>query len=1018
AEEAESLAASRRADLLFWGEVPSGALANEASLRPRLVYMPAGSYAPNVWNNYLGRFSTPRHMALTNQPINGVVVLPRLVQALYHYSIGRSDGAFDALGALLDDYPALADELPRSLRGNVLWARGDYGPALNEYQLALNQATTERGKLLNNMGAIQMDAGMGEAAGTLAEAALVQNGQPLSELHMNLALLGLAQSHTNDAIQELELARQTSNVAPLHLALSEAYRELGRLDDAELALRSAENRVNDDVNGTPQTMRELLRQHLEAANIEQRALLDLARQVGAQGPLVWELETLPALPTGSLDNAIYQMRSAMQASETLVNNWRDRATSDDIATGSISLVARGQRNQIDTELKRQRYHMALLLATASQSEYHREPGFFTRVRRWFQPNSDPLNEASSLLQGIINADANNLPARIALGQVLRLQNRPAEAQQLYDQIIAERPDRPEGYFGSGMLALNSGNRAQAINRFNQALAVQDSFFPAHLQLARAAEAAGDWPNAVRHYEYLAARRQKTPDMLALAAALRQSGPAGYPRAQDILNRIAENGSDAEKSQALVELGRIDRDASQLDAAVQHFESARRSDSRSSAAAFELGQTLAMQGSSEAARDAYRAAIDNDAGNMRARLALATLYQNNLRQPQEARREFRAALDSNPTNAGDLLPIGYGLLINDDAEGASDAFRRATEQQPGNGQAHHGMAQALIALGRYDAAEVAAQRTLELTANVPGDAARILRAAALVSLGDCARLEGRSADAANFYNQALELDTVQVDAMLGLGQLDTSDGNWAVALSRFERAMSFPAGPTSARANFWLADALLRQNPPALPRAADHYTKALELRANFPEALLGLAQVQYAQNNREAAFTSLDQAFAMRPAYAEGQLFRGRMLEEGGDVRGALEAYSAAISANGRLGQSYYWRGRLYVSQNELDRGVSDLLEAVRLQPNFPEAHYVLGRAYGAKGRDQVGNARTYLQRAIDVAGGTYPEAQFALASLEAEAGNRDGAIALFQAVTRAGNPDLANKAQTEIDRLR
>ena len=46
----------------------------------------------------------------------------------------------------------------------------------------------------------------------------------------------------------------------------------------------------------------------------------------------------------------------------------------------------------------------------------------------------------------------------------------------------------------------------------------------------------------------------------------------------------------------------------------------------------------------------------------------------------------------------------------------------------------------------------------------------------------------------------------------------------------------------------------------------------------------------------------------------------------------------------------------------------------RIQPNFPEAHYWLGRAYLAKGEPRP--AREQFLLAVEQRGGNYPEARF------------------------------------------
>ncbi len=81
----------------------------------------------------------PQFYTLADAPINGEGVLAELLYALGDYGSGRVDTAFTTLGSLIDNTPALMPALPHALRGNILWARGEYEPAAGEYRRALGQ---------------------------------------------------------------------------------------------------------------------------------------------------------------------------------------------------------------------------------------------------------------------------------------------------------------------------------------------------------------------------------------------------------------------------------------------------------------------------------------------------------------------------------------------------------------------------------------------------------------------------------------------------------------------------------------------------------------------------------------------------------------------------------------------------------------------------------------------------------------------------------------------------------------
>jgi tetratricopeptide (TPR) repeat protein len=167
---------------------------------------------------------------------------------------------------------------------------------------------------------------------------------------------------------------------------------------------------------------------------------------------------------------------------------------------------------------------------------------------------------------------------------------------------------------------------------------------------------------------------------------------------------------------------------------------------------------------------------------------------------------------------------------------------------------------------------------------------------------------------------------------------------------------------------------LRLSNPSPAIAA--YARALEIKPNYPEAYFGLAEAQMAARQYDLARRNLDSALVLRPNYAEALLLQGKLNEQQGDDTAAIQSYSAALRANDRLAEPAYRRALLYIRHDRLEDATSDLESAIGLQPNFPEAHYWLGRAYLAQGQPK--SARPEFERAIEQRGGTYAEASFYL----------------------------------------
>lgn len=1010
ANEAAGLLTEHQGDLLLWGDIQAGALLDSPSMVPHLFYNSHADTA-NVWEGYLGRFAMPRNVLLADAPLNGKAVLPPLIHALANYHYGNADAALAVLGQLLTDYP-LDAALPRAIRGTILWARGDYQQAAEEYRAALRADdrgpapsldSADRALLANNLGAILLDAGDPNALGAMAETVRLLNERDLGQLRMNLGLLALREGRAADATSAFEQARNLLPPnAPLLLSLARAYRESGQLASAATLLKDVAKQIDLDSAIANTDLKTLLRERLQASRDEEQALLALAQAVNGRDSIEWELEVAPPFNQATLNAVEALLRSAINTHEHLGEAWRKRATAA-AARSANGGVASGQAQLADLERDRQRYALAVILSEQGRTTNGKR-GFFASLLDVVLTRSTPVAEARNLLNDLTSTNPNNFTAHIAYGRLLRQQGDAGQALQHYNQAVAAAPQRPEGYFGQGMVALAGGDRGNARRLLVQALDRNGNFFPARIALAQIAEQEGDWAQALDQLRTLAEKRTGTDTALNLATALRRSGPSGYAEAERVLVPLADKGSAV----TLIELGRLYRAAGRNEAALQAFRDARSSDPHLADAAFELGNLLAYQGEALAAEKEFRAAIANDPSHTNAHLALGALYQEVLNRPGDAGKEYSAALDTGVADAVILTEIGDALIAAHQPSLAADAFSRALKLQPDNPWLFHGLARTYLDVGSFDEAIAAEQRTLDLIASRNDDDARLVRAEANTVLGDVERRRGRPDTAMQYYNQALTLDPVQSDAALGMGLVAVSQGNWAVALGHFEHAATMPTGRTTANAHFWLGEARLRATN--FEGALDSYKSALLLQPNFPEALLGQAQTQAAIGQQEAsqaqtqaarerhdaARQSVEQALRLRPRYAEALLFQGKLLQEDGDLRGALSAYTNSIKANDRIPETYYRRGILAMQDEKYDQAIADLRQATAMQPNFPDAFYWFGRASYAQ--NQRTQALAALKQAVALAGGNYPEARYYQGQVEQALDQRDAAIASYQAV--------------------
>jgi tetratricopeptide (TPR) repeat protein len=108
------------------------------------------------------------------------------------------------------------------------------------------------------------------------------------------------------------------------------------------------------------------------------------------------------------------------------------------------------------------------------------------------------------------------------------------------------------------------------------------------------------------------------------------------------------------------------------------------------------------------------------------------------------------------------------------------------------------------------------------------------------------------------------------------------------------------------------------------KAAGAYRKAVKLRANYPEAYIGLARVLADAGDPTEAEKAANQARKLRPGYAEASAVLGRIYKDNGDEAKAIAAFKRAIiEGRGTQPEAYAGLGLLYKEKAESAGGSGD-----------------------------------------------------------------------------------------------
>lgn len=166
------------------------------------------------------------------------------------------------------------------------------------------------------------------------------------------------------------------------------------------------------------------------------------------------------------------------------------------------------------------------------------------------PNAPDAGRVRGYLQQVgTRGNQQNLRGLVEQGQMMLQQQRPNEARALFEQAVAAQPDFAPAHFFLGYSLGQTGQHQQAIAHFQQALRLDPNMKEASMNIASNYQSLGDIPNAITWYDtYLkqnppaakAAEVRQRVDGLRRQAS--QAQGSGGPSSQlDYLGQVASGG---------------------------------------------------------------------------------------------------------------------------------------------------------------------------------------------------------------------------------------------------------------------------------------------------------------------------------------------------------------------------------------------------------------------------------------------------------------------------------------------
>jgi tetratricopeptide (TPR) repeat protein len=371
-----------------------------------------------------------------------------------------------------------------------------------------------------------------------------------------------------------------------------------------------------------------------------------------------------------------------------------------------------------------------------------------------RPGSPPIPQGA---QSGTRSGAPSVQALFATAHRQHQAGALAEAERLYQQVLAADPNHAECLHLLGVVALQTGRVDLAATLIRRAIAINDRAATYHSNLGTLLAGQGQLEAAIACY-----RR---------AIALQPNLPEPY-----------------------VNLGNALREQGQREAAIDCYRQAIACKPNMPEALVNLGNVLHQLGRLDEAVDCYRRAIESNPSLPAAHNNLCAALRE-LGRLEEAVASCRRALECQSDYPHAENNLANALREQGRIEEAIACCRRALATLPNFPDAHNTLASALTEQGRYAEALEACQQALALKPDY---------AEAHCNLGNVLRAQGNVTEAAASYRRAIQFKPDLLEAHNNLGNALREQGRPDEAVACYREALRLKPQHPEAHNNLGMA----------------------------------------------------------------------------------------------------------------------------------------------------------------------------------------------------------------------
>lgn len=201
------------------------------------------------------------------------------------------------------------------------------------------------------------------------------------------------------------------------------------------------------------------------------------------------------------------------------------------------------------------------------------------------------------------------------------------------------------------------------------------------------------------------------------------------------------------------------------------------------------------------------------------------------------------------------------------------------------------------------------------------------------------------NSAKHYTQTLALDPGYVEAYNGRGQAYFELRKFPEAFSDFDKAIKAGIVTPKLFLNRGKCHVILNRPAEAIP----DLTRSLELEPRNPDTYYFLAIAQGKTGDVVNSLKNYSKAIELRPDYIEALVNRGLIYYNSFRYDEAIADYTAAIAAKPDVAIAFNNRANAYLKIGQKDKALADVTRAIQLQPNNVKNYETRAAVFSALG---------------------------------------------------------------------